>query len=151
MEMDHMMCSYESCSCVQEQEQSCSKCENGLSVLVGIIGGIVFTAVVVLLFINGFLTTLGFSGWVALISALVYLAGTVALSAVSEKAKVCIRCSLGSLVFGIFGTIFSGYLSIAADITAGAIFPAVIAGLTAFFFAYMVISTLFLIKCLVKS
>lgn len=146
-----MMYTYDSCACVQEREQSCSRCENGLSVLVGIIGGIIFTAVVVLLFINGFLTNIVFSGWVALISALVFLAGVVIIASASQKGRVCIRCSLGSLIFGILGTIFSGYLSIAFELTAGEVFPAVIVGLTAFFFACMVISTLFLIRCLADS
>lgn len=117
-------------------------------ILVSIIGGLVFAAVTVLLFINNFLAGTGLSGWVALISALVYLGGLIAAAAASEKAKQCICCMLGSLIFGIFGTIFAGYLSIAATITVGAVFSTVIVALTAFFFAYMIIGTLFLIKCL---
>ncbi len=146
-----MICHYEGCSCCCERESSCNSCEKGLSGLVGIIGGIVLTVVTVLLFINGFLTGLGLSGWVALVSAVVYLITLIAVATVSERGRRCIECYLGSLIFGIFGTIFSGYLSVATTITAGTVFPAVIVGLTAFFFAYMVISTLFLIRCIVNT
>ena len=145
-ELNTVICNYDNSA--SNNRQTCHTCERGLSVLVGIIGGIVFTAVAVLLFINGFLTSAGFAGWVALITALVFLAGLIVAAAVSEKGRECIGCYLGSLVFGIFGTIFSGYLSISADITAGTVFPAVIVGLPAFFFAYMIISRFFLLRCL---
>lgn len=145
-----MICNYENCPCRPDREEGCNRCENGLAVLIGIIGGIVFTTITVLLFINGFLAGLGLSGWVALVSAVVYLFALIALAAVSEEGKECICCSLGSLIFGIFGTVFSGYLSVATTITVGAVFSTVIVGLTAFFFAYMIISTLFLIRCVAR-
>lgn len=144
-----MICNYDECSCRNERPCKCNDCEKGIMILVSIIGGLVFAAVVVLLFINNFLAVPGFAGWTALISALVYLAGLIA-AAVSEKSRKCIRCSLGSLIFGIFGTIFSGYLSIAAAITVGEVFSTIIVALTAFFFAYMIVSTLFLIRCLTR-
>lgn len=145
-----MICNYDECPCRNERPCKCNDCEKGIMILVSIIGGLVFAAVVVLLFINNFLAVPGFAGWTALISALVYLAGLIAAAAVSEKSRKCIRCSLGSLIFGIFGTIFSGYLSIAAAITVGEVFSTIIVALTAFFFAYMIVSTLFLIRCLTR-
>lgn len=145
-----MICNYENCNCRPDRDSMCSRCENGLAILVGIIGGLVFTAITVLLFINGFLESTGLSGWVALVTAIVYLLILVGAASVSEKGKKCICCSLGSVIFGIFGTIFSGYLSVATAIAVGEVFSAIIVGLTAFFFAYMVISVLFLIRCLAR-
>ena len=149
--MKTMICNYDNCSCASSEIQDCSKCQNGITILVSILGGIVFAVIVTLLFINNFLAEPGLSAWVALIAALVYLLAAGAAAAVSEKAAKCISCSLASVLIGIFGTVFAGYLSIAATITAGDVFSTVIVALAAFFFAYMIISTLFLIKCIAKA
>ena len=78
-----MICNYDECPCRNERPCKCNDCEKGIMILVSIIGGLVFAAVVVLLFINNFLAVPGFAGWTALISALVYLAGLIA-AAVSD-------------------------------------------------------------------
>ncbi len=142
---------YDSCTCRNDNVQECNRCETGLSVLVGIISGIIFTAVVVLLFTNGLITDPGFAGWAALITVLVYLFVVIAVAAGSEKGRNCLECYLGSIIFGIFGTIFSGYLSVSTVLEAGTVFPAVVVGLTAFFFAYMIAGTFFLIRCIVRE
>lgn len=145
-----MICNYENCRC-ESGKNDCG-CMKGIMVLVSIIGGIVFAAAVVLLFINSFLTQTGFFVWTALISALVYLFTVIAVSAAKPegKAGLCVRCNTAGLFTGIFGTVFSGALAVSAVLTAGEIFSAIILALTAFFFAFMIISALFLVKCITE-
>lgn len=123
---------------------------SGIMILVSIIGGIVFAAAAVLLFINSLLTQVDFFVWTALITALVYLFTVIAISAArpEESAGVCVRCNAAGLFTGIFGTIFSGALAVSAVLTAGEVFSTIILALTAFFFAFMIITALFLVKCI---
>ncbi len=142
-----MICNYESCRC-ESGTKNCG-CMKGIMTLVGIIAGIVFTAAVVLLFINSFIDTANNIVWAELITALVYLFAVLAIGVISRNgnADKCIRCNSASLFTGIFGTIFSGLLAIGTTFAADDVFSAVILGLTSFFFAYMIISVLYLIKC----
>ncbi len=144
-----MICNYEGCGCGMSERRRGS-CMNGIMILVSIIGGLLFTTAAVLLYINSLITTVGFIAWVALIVGLVLLLTLLIFSFAAEdncKAAKCTRCYLGGLLFGIFGSIFTGAIGIATDFATVAVFPAVILGLIAFFFAYMIISLLFLLKC----
>ena len=144
-----MICNYDGCGCGMSEKKQ-SPCMNGIMILVSIIGGLLFTTAAVLLFVFSLITTVGFIAWVALITGLVLLLTLLIFSFTAEdncKAAKCTRCYLGGLLFGIFGSIFTGLLGIATSFAAIAVFPAVILGLVSFFFAYMIISTLFLIKC----
>ena len=155
-----MMCDYEyneqqyvQTTCSQSNDL-CSKCSRGMMILTGIISGLVFAAAVVLLFINSLLTAV----FPAVLTSLI--AGLAALGAVLSAAvfpccegstgKKCIRCHLGGLFFGILGTIASALLAVSTDLAAGSVIAAVTVGLTAFFFAFMLVSLLFLVKCAVK-
>ena len=161
-----MMCDYEyngqyvqtSCnqsSCIRsESDDLCSGCSKGMMILVGIISGLVFAALTVLLFINSLLTAL----FPAMLTSLI--AGLVALGVVLSAAlfprddnagKKCIRCHLGGLFFGIFGTIASSLLAVSTDLAAGSVIAYVTVGLTAFFLAFLLVSLLFLVKCAVKK
>lgn len=124
----------------------------GIMILVSIIGGLVFAAAVVLLFINSFITQVNFFVWTALISALVYLFALIAVSAAKPdgSAGLCVRCNSAGLFTGIFGTVFSGALAVSAALAVGDIFSIIILALTAFFFAFMIISSLFLVKCITE-
>ena len=142
-----MVCNYENgCS----GQKSCSDCRSSLMVLVGIIGGIIFAAAGILLFINGLITVPGYAGWVALIAALVYLFVLIASAVSSDTAgnmPCCIRKNTGSLFFGIAGTILAGILVISTELAAASVFSIILVGLLFFFFAYMIITTLALIRC----
>lgn len=131
----------------------CSECSRGMMILTGIISGLVFAAVVVLLFINSLLTAVFPAILASLIAGLVTL-GVVLSAAVfpceDTAGKKCIRCHLGGLFFGILGTIASAFLAISTDLAVGSVIAAVTVGLTAFFFAFMLVSLLFLVKCAVK-
>ena len=145
-----MICGYDSCRSEMSRE-SCCRCMKGIMVLVGIISGLVFTAAAVLLFINSLLPSAGTGILIALITALVFMMVLLTAAFASGNSSgiaKCIRCHLGSLFFGIFGTIASGLIAVSADIAAGSVFAAVMVGLTAFFFAYMAVSTLFTVLCL---
>lgn len=142
-----MICNYEGCGCTRQKENSCMR---GIMILVGIIGGLVFAALAVLLFISSLLPWAGFTAWTALITALVYLLTLLIIAFTSDersKAARCIRSNLGGLIFGIFGTIFSGFLGIVSEFALISFFSAIILGFIAFFFAYMIISVLFLLLC----
>ncbi len=144
-----MICNYDGCGCGMSGGRQ-NSCMNGIMILVSIIGGLLFTTATVLLFINSLITTVGFIAWTALIVGLVFLFTLLIFSFVAEKgstAAKCTRCYLGGILFGIFGSIFTGLIGIATSFAAVAVFPAVILGLVSFFIAYTVISTLFLLKC----
>ena len=128
-----MLCGYES-SCVQNSgsERRCSSrfscCMNGLMILIGIIAGLVFAAIVVLLFINSFLpnpfpVVLG-----VFIAGLASLFGVPAAAfALKENSpkKQCLRCHFGGLFFGIIGTILASSLTLAAELAVGSVFATV--------------------------
>lgn len=125
-----------------------------MMILVGIISGLVFAAIVVLLFINGFLPNL------FPVVLTVLIVGLVALFAVPTAAfalpddaakKQCLRCQFGGLFFGIIGTVIAAALTVAADLTAGVVFATVMVGITAFFFAYLIVSILFVALCAVDA
>ena len=63
-----MVCQYDSCSSCRDK---CSGFRTGIMVLVSILGGAVFAAVGVLLFINGLLSGVSLAAWTALAAALV--------------------------------------------------------------------------------
>lgn len=148
-----MICNYEGCTCSNNAVSSCSDrdcpaCMTGLSVLVSILGGIVFAIVTVLLFTNGLITDFTPAVWIAVISALVYLFALLFAGLVPCCRNIrCIRCLYGTVIAGIFGTIFSGILAVATDLAAGSVFAIILVALVSFFFAYMIVSTLFLLKC----
>ena len=146
-----MICNYETCCCENSKKNDCA-CMKGIMVLVGIIGGIIFAAISALLFVNSLISAPSLILWTALVSALVYLFTIIAASVYAQdkpKTIHCIKCNIAGIFIGIFGTIFSGVIEIATTLTVGEIFPVVILTLTAFFFAYMIISALFLVKCIV--
>lgn len=129
---------------------SFSRCMNGIMVLVGIISGLVFAAAAVLLFINSLVTAWFPAVLTALVTGVALLAAVVVLSVVrcvSDKGRSCIRCRLAGLMFGIIGTILSAFIAVSADLTAVSVTAAVVLGITAFFFAYMVVSLLFVALC----
>ncbi|MBQ8133233.1 MAG: hypothetical protein IJ192_02310 [Clostridia bacterium] len=150
-----MICNYDGCGCERperHEKRDCSPCMRGIMILVGIIGGLIFAAIAVTLFISSILAWAGFTAWVALVTALVYLLVLLVIALTSEtsgKVVRCIRCYLGGLIFGIFGTIFAGFLGIVSEFALISFFSALIVGLIAFFFAYMIISVLFLIRCVI--
>lgn len=140
-----MVMNYESCSC----EQGCGSWKNGIMVLVSILAGIVFAVAGVLLFNFGYLTDVTPAVQTALISGLVYLFVLLGISSTRSPvshASCCTRNLLAPLLVGIFGTIFASILAISSTLTAGAVYSLLIVALVFFFFAYMVISSLFLIK-----
>ena len=149
-----MICNYNTESAVTEKKcDECSTCLSRIMVLVGIIGGIVFAAAGVLLFIASLITVPFTAVLTALITSIVYLLILLIVALTSErgtKVRCCIRKNIGGLIFGIFGTIFASILAVATDLTTVSVIAAVLIGLTFFFFAYMIISVLFLILCAVK-
>lgn len=153
MELDNMICNYDGCggSSHRPDREECTPCIRGIMILVGIIGGIIFAAIGVLLFITSLFIPANFAVWVALITALVYLFAILIIPAFgesTEKAADCIRCHLGGIIFGIFGTIFSGLLGTSTILIGISVVAAIIVGLVFFFFAYMIISIFFLIRCI---
>ncbi len=140
-----MVMNYESCSC----EQRRCNCPKGIMVLAGILAGIVFTVIGVLLFNNGLITDITPVAWTALVSGLVYLfvlIGIIASDGSDTQTRCRVRRLLPALLVGIFGTIFTSIIAVASTLTAGAVYAIIIAALLFFFFAYMIVSTLFLLK-----
>lgn len=148
-----MMCSYDSCGAARpERPESCDRCMTGIMILVGIIGGILFSIGATILFLTSLLTFTIAAVLTALIFGLVFLFVVIIGSAASERFAKCVKCSFGGLLFGILGTIFSSFLGV---VTVGfigiGIFATIVVALTAFFFAYTVISGLFLARCLSRA
>ena len=148
-----MICSYERPCPERKCPDSCTECMRGIGILVGIISGLLFAAAVVLLFMNSLLTEI-FSGVLSvLITGIVvlFIVLTAALASGCEsRAKSCLKCYTGSLFFGIIGTILSAFLAVSTELAADSVFAIVAVGLTAFFFAYLIIAILFFVLCLTK-
>lgn len=149
-----MVTGYESCSCRTEErsrrEDACSRCGQGITALVSILGGIIFAIAGVLLFNASLLPEIGVIVWAVLITALVYLFVLIGISAsdnAAERARCCVKKYLAVLLIGIFGAVFSSLVALAAGLTVGAVLSIILVALVFFFFAYMVISALFLIRC----
>lgn len=134
----------------QGSMNGCSDCRKGMMILIGILSGLVFTAAVVLLFINSLLPAVFPFVLASLITGLAVLLTVLAASLIlpcSSAAKGCIRCNLGGLFFGIIGTVISSLLAISTDLAVGSVIAAVTLGLTAFFIAYLIVSILFVVMC----
>lgn len=155
MELNEMLCNYGGFQCPETGTEDagverCSACVKGMMILVSIISGIVFAIAGVLLFVNSLLTAPLAVIWTALGTALAYLFFLLLVPLFRSgcrRLSECICCHFGGLIFGIFGTIFSAVIGAAITLTAGDILSTVIVGLVFFFFAYLIVSTLFLIKC----
>lgn len=148
-----MLCNYDDCNCTgnEHKPERCDRCMTGITILVSIIAGIVFSALTVILFEIGFLPFAFIGMAVALTVALVFLFVLLIGGITSErnpKLSKCVCCNLGGLFFGIFGTILSGIIGVSAFIIQYYLFSVIIVAVTAFFFAYMLTSIFFLIKCL---
>lgn len=145
-----MICNYETCRC-ENGRKECA-CMKGIMVLVSIIGGILFATAVALLFVNSLISAPSLILWAALAAALVYLFTVIGASVYADgesKTGHCIRCNLAGIFFGILGTIFTSIIGVATTLAVGEVFPVIILTLTAFFFAYMIISAFFLVKCII--
>lgn len=154
-EMNNVLCGYNcqsapACGTEGRCPNSFSRCMNGIMVLVGIISGLVFAAAVVLLFVNSLITAWFPAVLTALVTGVALLVTVVVLSilrGVTEKGMGCLRCKFGGLMFGIIGTILSAFIAVSADLTAVTVTAAVVLGIVSFFFAYMVVSLLFVALC----
>ncbi len=147
-----MLCNYNDICSERRENKQCGKCMTGIMVLVGIIAGIVFAAVTVLLFNFGLLTSVYFGALAALIISVIILTVVLVSALFSEnkpKLSSCLKCNLGGLFFGLLGTIFSGILAVAANPLTVSVFSLIIVGLVSFFFAFLLVSVLFLVMCLV--
>ncbi len=147
-----MNCGYE--NTLREADSRCdSSCMSGIMVLVGSIGGILFAAAGVLLFVFSLITDPFAAVLTFLIAALV-LGAIILIAAFSadrcSRTKCCVRSNLGGLFFGILGTILSASLAISATLTEVSVIAGILLGLSFFFFAYMIISVVFLVNCLVR-
>ncbi len=158
-EMNNMLCGYNcqpvpACNTEGRCPGSFSRCMNGIMILVGIISGLVFTAAVVLLFINSLITAWFPAVLTALITGVAVLGAMVLLSllsGVTEKGRSCLSCKSGGLLFGIIGTVLSAFIAVSADLTAVSVASGVILGIVSFFFAYMIVSLLFVVLCGTKD
>lgn len=148
-----MLCNYDGCNGTDNESkpERCDKCMTGITVLVSIIAGIVFSALTLTLFKIGFLPFACVGIAVALAVAVIFLF-VLLIGGIREehnhRLSKCVCCNLGGLFFGIIGTILSGIIGVSSFILCWHFFSIIIVGLTAFFFAYMLISIFFLIKCL---
>ncbi len=149
-EMNVMLCSYESCQKDSRCPDSFTRCMRGMMILVGIIGGILFATIAILLFINNLLPNVTGAALAILITGLAVLI-TVAAAALmlpcGSRAKSCLKCNTGGLFVGIIGTVLAGLIAVSADLTAVSTLAIVMVGLSAFFIAYLVVSILFLVIC----
>ena len=140
-------------SCYTENS-GCNKCMKGITVLVGIVSGIIFGAIYTSLYIF-FQLPLAFAGVLtALIIATLFLfivliSGVIGSKKQNTILSECICCNFGSLFFGILGTIIFGVLAISSVLFPLSVITIILVALTAFFFAYMLVTILFLVRCLI--
>lgn len=148
---------YDNCtdctSCTQRG--GCDNCMRGITILVGTVAGIVFGAAFTLLYAFSLLPFAFVGIAVALGIAILYLvlilAGGIISGIKSRNAefKECVCCNIGSIFFGIFGTLVFGILALSAGVAAVSVIGIVLVALATFCFAYMLTTILFLVICLV--
>lgn len=127
------------CNC----RSNCVGIAFAVSILIGVITGLLrFMAVITLA--PAFL-------WVALGTAIVYLAVTfiASASAYCKSVKACICGALPALLTGIVGTIITASILLAVEFVATSILGAVITGLAVLFFTLIIASTVCVTKCAV--
>ncbi len=120
-----------------------------ISIVIGIVGGIVFT--------NGLLATVTTFANVALVAAAVI---SIIFTLLILGAKAFGKCSGfdrcickigGCLLASIIGTIFAGITLLIIEISTGTIASILSVGFGAFFFVWMILSIVSLIGCLIRD
>lgn len=120
-----------------------------ISIVIGIIAGIVFT--------NGLLVTVTTFAIVALVgAAVISLIFTLLILGAKALGKCngferCICKIGGCLLASIVGTLIVGIILLIIEISTGSIASILSVGFSAFFFVWMVLSTVSLIGCLIRD
>ena len=120
-----------------------------ISIVIGIIAGIVFT--------NGLLVTVTTFAIVALVgTAVISLIFTLLILGAKAFGKCngferCICKIGGCLLASIVGTLIVGIILLIIEISTGSIASILSVGFSAFFFVWMVLSTVSLIGCLLRD
>ncbi len=120
-----------------------------ISIVIGIIAGIVFT--------NGLLVTVTTFAIVALVgAAVISLIFTLLILGAKAFGKCngferCICKIGGCLLASIVGTLIVGIILLIIEISIGSIASILSVGFSAFFFVWMVLSTVSLIGCLIRD
>lgn len=120
-----------------------------ISIVIGIIAGIVFT--------NGLLVTVTTFAIVALVgTAVISLIFTLLILGAKAFGKCngferCICKIGGCLLASIVGTLIVGIILLIIEISTGSIASILSVGFSAFFFVWMVLSTVSLICCLIRD
>ena len=120
-----------------------------ISIVIGIIAGIVFT--------NGLLVTVTTFAIVALVgTAVISLIFTLLILGAKAFGKCngferCICKIGGCLLASIVGTLIVGIILLIIEISTGSIASILSVGFSAFFFVWMVLSTVSLIGCLIRD
>lgn len=120
-----------------------------ISIVIGIIAGIVFT--------NGLLVTVTTFAIVALVgTAVISLIFTLLILGAKAFGKCngferCICKIGGCLLASIVGTLIVGIILLIIEISTGSITSILSVGFSAFFFVWMVLSTVSLIGCLIRD
>ena len=120
-----------------------------ISIVIGIIAGIVFT--------NGLIATVTTFAIVALVgAAVISLIFTLLILGAKAFGKCngferCICKIGGCLLASIVGTLIVGIILLIIEISIGSIASILSVGFSAFFFVWMVLSTVSLIGCLIRD
>ena len=148
-----MLCNYDNnidCG----SRRTCNNVMPGLMALVGIIAGIVFTVVTLLLF-NAGLLTLPYVGAAVMlgvgVAALITLLAAVITRGEHSRTVCAVRQNSGGLFFGIIGTILSGILAVSVFPFDLAAFTLIILGILSFCFAFMITAILFTVRSAVSE
>lgn len=127
---------------------SCKNNCTGIAVVASIIIGIItafFRITAVITVSSAFL-------WIVFGVAIVYLALTLAATAVADDNRLgnCVYTTLSTLLISILGTILLSVVLLAITFAATSVVGAVLTGLLLFFFSLMVSSVACLVKCFAR-
>lgn len=138
------------------EEYTCRKSCKGIciieilvSIVIGIVAGIVFT--------NGLLGSITTFAIVSLIaSGVISIIFTLSILGAKAFGKCngferCICKIGGCLLASIVGTLLAGIIILIIEISTASIVSILSVGFTAFFFVWMILSTISLIGCLIKD
>ena len=120
-----------------------------ISIVIGIIAGIVFTNELLATVTTFAIIALVGTAVISLIFTLLIL-GTKVLGKCNGFEK-CIRKTGGCLLASIIGTLIAGIAILIVEISTGSIVSILSVGFAAFFFVWMILSTVSLIGCLIRD
>ncbi len=137
-------------------DSSCTSCSCGGCATIGTVVGIIFGAIVGVLFALGLIPFITTAVWIVFgiaAAVLLYVMGIVLLSSCDSSCNLCccLKKYLNCLLVGAIGTIISALAALAITLVTTTLLIEILIAIGAFFFAFMLASLILFITCAADS